>query len=71
MTREEDEEDDDLGLVPVPFRPKLGMKLCNRLQFKLFDRPRSSHSGSRTTSGDADDSGERTWRSLGQPTRME
>jgi hypothetical protein len=35
MTREEDEEDDDLGLVPVPFRPKLGMNLCYRLQFKL------------------------------------
>jgi hypothetical protein len=35
MTREEDEEDDDLGLVPVPLRPKLGMNLCKRLQFKL------------------------------------
>ena len=54
MTRE---EDDDLGLVPVPLRPKLGMNLCNRLQFKLWD-PRSSHSGRRTTSGYADDSGE-------------
>ena len=58
MTREEDEEEDDLGLVPNPFRPKLGMNLCNRLQFKLWDRPRSSHSGSWTTSGDADDNGE-------------
>jgi hypothetical protein len=35
MTREEDEEDDDLGLVPVTFRSKLGMNLCKRLQFKL------------------------------------
>ena len=35
MTREEDAEDDDLGLVPVPLRPKLGMNLCKRLQFKL------------------------------------
>ena len=35
MTREEDEEDDDLGLVHGPFRPKLGMNLCYRLQFKL------------------------------------
>ena len=34
MTRE---EDDDLGLVPVPLRLKLGMNLCNRLQFKLWE----------------------------------
>jgi hypothetical protein len=34
MIREEDGEDDE-GLVPVPLRPKLGMNLCKRLQFKL------------------------------------
>ena len=52
MTREEDKENDDLGLVPGPFRPKLGMNLYYRLLFKLYN------SGSRTTSGDADDSSE-------------
>ena len=39
MTREEDEEDDDLGLVTVPLKPKLGMNLCNRLQFKVIGPP--------------------------------
>ena len=58
MTREEDEDDDDLGLVTVPLKLKLGMNLCTKLLFKAWDRPRSSHRGSRMTSGDADDSGE-------------
>jgi hypothetical protein len=56
VTREEDEDDDDLGLVTVPLKLKFGMNLSNGLWFKVFDRPRSSHRGSRTTSGDADDS---------------
>ena len=58
MTREEDEDDDDLGLVTVPLKLKLGMNLCTKLLFTAWDRPRSSHRGSRMTSGDADDSGE-------------
>ena len=64
MTREED-EDDDLGLVTVPLKLKLGMNLCIKLLFKARDRPRSSHRGSRTTSGDADDS-----RESSPPTSM-
>jgi hypothetical protein len=32
MIREEDEEDDDMGLVTILLKPKLGMNLCNRLQ---------------------------------------
>ena len=58
MTREEGEDDDDLGLVTVPLKLKLGMNLCTKLLFTAWDRPRSSHRGSRMTYGDADDSGE-------------
>ena len=35
MTREEDEEEDDLGLVTVPLKLKFGMNLCIRLWFKV------------------------------------
>jgi len=35
MTREEDEENDDLGLVTVPLKMKLKTNLCNRLWFKV------------------------------------
>ena len=75
MTREEDEDDDDLGLVTVPLKLKLGMNLCTKLLFKAWDRPRSSHRGSRTTSGDADDSGESSagvdMALMERPARME
>ena len=58
VTREEYEDADDLGLVTVPLKLKFGMNLCTKLWFRVKDRPSSSHLGSRTTSGDADDSGE-------------
>ena len=34
VTREEDENDDDLGLVTVPLKLKFGMNLCTKLWFK-------------------------------------
>ena len=89
MTREEDEEDDDLGLVPGPFRPKLGMKLCYRLSSSCrtaLGRPIvgvrrplgmlmtavSRHRGLRWQLCQLHRClREKTWRTLGQPTRME
>jgi hypothetical protein len=35
VTREEDEDDDDRGLVTVPLKLKFGMNLCARLWFKV------------------------------------
>jgi len=35
VTREEDENDDDLGLVTVPLKLKFGMNLSTRLWFKV------------------------------------
>jgi hypothetical protein len=35
VTREEDEGDDDLGLVTVPLKLKFGMNLCIRLVPKV------------------------------------
>ena len=35
ITREEDKEDDDLGLVTVPLKLKIGTNLFIRLQLKL------------------------------------
>jgi hypothetical protein len=35
VTRQEDEEDADLGLVTVPLKLKFGMNLCIRLLFRV------------------------------------